>query len=168
MEGKICANCGKEGKVMQCSQCGITFYCSSECQRDHWKTHKPNCHPFAGENVVTLKPTYMGAGMHASTISPTTLQQRTVANTKDASRKGIFIKIQAPAAPATAPLYVYNKKRDLQCFIHRDSNEAGYDEVVETIRAHGVMGMKAYFSAFLKNKNALVVKVSEVLEPQPF
>jgi hypothetical protein len=42
-----CAKCGKyrsEGiHLLKCSGCRITLYCSLECQRAHWKTHKPDC-----------------------------------------------------------------------------------------------------------------------------
>jgi hypothetical protein len=42
-----CTKCGKyrsEGiQLLKCSGCRITLYCSRECQRAHWKTHKPDC-----------------------------------------------------------------------------------------------------------------------------
>ncbi|KIJ63584.1 hypothetical protein HYDPIDRAFT_113057 [Hydnomerulius pinastri MD-312] len=27
----------------KCSKCKMIYYCSKECQRSHWKTHKPTC-----------------------------------------------------------------------------------------------------------------------------
>ena len=43
----ICAGCGK-GKLEThtlkvCSACGVTRYCSDECQGSHWREHKPLC-----------------------------------------------------------------------------------------------------------------------------
>lgn len=44
-----CAKCAKPGgegaesKLMTCKQCGTAAYCSRECQRAHWKTHKVLC-----------------------------------------------------------------------------------------------------------------------------
>lgn len=38
-----CAKCGKGGKLMQCARCHKVAYCSKECQRQHWKSHKPAC-----------------------------------------------------------------------------------------------------------------------------
>ena len=45
-----CANCGApelpDGKPHRmCSRCKMTFYCSAECQKTHWKTggHKQHC-----------------------------------------------------------------------------------------------------------------------------
>jgi len=40
-----CANCGVEGdkNMMCCSRCKGTNYCSSDCQKSHWKQHKKIC-----------------------------------------------------------------------------------------------------------------------------
>lgn len=38
-----CAKCGKSGKSLQCSRCRKVAYCSKECQRQDWKSHKPSC-----------------------------------------------------------------------------------------------------------------------------
>ncbi|XXG94485.1 hypothetical protein Hte_000742 [Hypoxylon texense] len=45
----ICANwsqdkpkCTRTGKLA-CKECKLVLYCSSDCQRAHWKTHRPDC-----------------------------------------------------------------------------------------------------------------------------
>ncbi|KAK6855030.1 hypothetical protein PG990_008678 [Apiospora arundinis] len=43
-----CFTCGKveadSGKVLlRCSRCQGAYYCDTECQRAHWKAHKPAC-----------------------------------------------------------------------------------------------------------------------------
>ena len=47
-----CALCGKtnadlpsDHPLLQCARCHNALYCSPECQRSHWKAHKPNCNP---------------------------------------------------------------------------------------------------------------------------
>jgi len=44
---KDCALCGKgsggETKLMRCSKCSVTYYCSREHQIAHWKVHKSEC-----------------------------------------------------------------------------------------------------------------------------
>jgi hypothetical protein len=30
--------------LLRCSRCHLARYCNERCQREHWKTHKPNCH----------------------------------------------------------------------------------------------------------------------------
>jgi hypothetical protein len=40
----MCANCGNTtGPLSACSQCKQVFYCSKECQKSDWKSHKLNC-----------------------------------------------------------------------------------------------------------------------------
>jgi hypothetical protein len=39
-----CDCCGKsDGKMSKCSKCLVARYCSSECQRKAWPTHKKVC-----------------------------------------------------------------------------------------------------------------------------
>ena len=40
-----CEACGKKHTRMRtCSECHQVHYCSQDCQRDHWPTHKVLCH----------------------------------------------------------------------------------------------------------------------------
>jgi MYND finger/Ankyrin repeats (3 copies)/Ankyrin repeats (many copies) len=39
-----CASCQKSGiKLSACSKCHAAHYCSTACQRAHWRAHKPAC-----------------------------------------------------------------------------------------------------------------------------
>ena len=39
-----CFQCGKRGhKLPKCTQCSQAYYCNADCQRKHWKRHKPVC-----------------------------------------------------------------------------------------------------------------------------
>lgn len=38
-----CALCGAENPENRCSRCHQVYYCNAECQRSHWKAHKPDC-----------------------------------------------------------------------------------------------------------------------------
>mmetsp|Transcript_65938 Transcript_65938/g.182255 ORF Transcript_65938/g.182255 Transcript_65938/m.182255 type:complete len:315 (-) Transcript_65938:59-1003(-) len=40
-----CASCGSTdyAALKKCSACGEVMYCSKECQKQHWKVHKPSC-----------------------------------------------------------------------------------------------------------------------------
>lgn len=41
-----CAFCSTEkANLLKCSRCKSVFYCSKECQKLHWKAHKPSCKP---------------------------------------------------------------------------------------------------------------------------
>lgn len=43
----VCAACRKasspDEKFMRCSSCRVVRYCSPQCQREHWPTHKRTC-----------------------------------------------------------------------------------------------------------------------------
>jgi len=39
---RTCQVCGKES-IKKCSRCNLAWYCSPDCQRKHWKEHKPVC-----------------------------------------------------------------------------------------------------------------------------
>ena len=39
-----CFHCGKHGhNLPKCRQCSQAYYCNADCQRKHWKKHKPVC-----------------------------------------------------------------------------------------------------------------------------
>ena len=38
-----CAWCGNKSATLRCSRCRNARYCSKDCQRKHWKSHKPFC-----------------------------------------------------------------------------------------------------------------------------
>ncbi|KAJ6534446.1 hypothetical protein DFH09DRAFT_121009 [Mycena vulgaris] len=40
----VCSNCVRNlSDLRRCGGCAKTIYCSKECQRAHWKEHKPHC-----------------------------------------------------------------------------------------------------------------------------
>lgn len=48
-----CASCDAVGvRTKVCEACKAMWYCSKQCQKNHWKTHKPVCEMFrAGASV---------------------------------------------------------------------------------------------------------------------
>lgn len=38
-----CAQCATSGCTKQCGGCKEVYYCSSDCQKTHWKTHRSTC-----------------------------------------------------------------------------------------------------------------------------
>jgi hypothetical protein len=46
LANRICENCGDKTIVTNlsiCSNCALAWYCSKECQTQHWDTHKLRC-----------------------------------------------------------------------------------------------------------------------------
>jgi len=42
INNRVCLNCSKQARS-RCSRCLIAYYCDSQCQRNHWKSHKLQC-----------------------------------------------------------------------------------------------------------------------------
>ncbi|THU90566.1 hypothetical protein K435DRAFT_864196 [Dendrothele bispora CBS 962.96] len=194
-QGKKCCDCcGKEDVPLKnCGRCQVARYCSVECQKKVWSAHKKKCQPFSTVNTVTLKPFYQ-EGMHFIPVSDKVRAAMGYAESEIPERnlrgshipkvdepKNLIIKVQIPAIytpegakPAgtkDGDLAIYTKKRDLACMVRKvDQADGGapYDKLVQVIKTKGVRGLKAYFAAELKNKDELVIKISEVLAEQPF
>lgn len=189
--------CAKCHTMLYCSKtCQSTYFplfwlllapLLTQPRASHWKTHKAKCKPFDdSSNVVVLKP-FFGPGHAYGTIMPTAevvRQQLGLATDTNSSRhnksfswntdsvhitplRSIIIKVQVPMT-GTAEMLVYTKKRDLICTIRPEDNQKTFARLADVVRTKGVGGLKAYFTAELKSKDELVVKVSEVLAEQPF
>ena len=50
-DAKACAHCGvteaktASGKLLRCGRCKAVSFCSADCQKAHWPTHKAECKP---------------------------------------------------------------------------------------------------------------------------
>lgn len=54
--GRLCGNdtvCSQPGKS-RCVRCKVDRYCSRDCQKAAWPTHKENCVPFSAEPTNTI------------------------------------------------------------------------------------------------------------------
>jgi hypothetical protein len=48
--------CIVQGKAHKCSGCGMAYYCSKQCQAQHWQEHKPVCKAVAAAGAVGARP----------------------------------------------------------------------------------------------------------------
>jgi len=53
---RACATCGAaaSAQMLQCSTCKTVPYCSRDCQREHWRTHKAKCQRRRTVNICVL------------------------------------------------------------------------------------------------------------------
>ncbi|KAG6877910.1 hypothetical protein C0993_002396 [Termitomyces sp. T159_Od127] len=185
---KRCDSCGASDKPLKnCAKCHVARYCSVECQRKEWSTHREMCQPFSAGNTVTVKPFYV----QGENTMPTEVLRNRFFGVNDTTpqthyrsghvpkhlneAKNMVVKVQLPynlmrSKPeiGAGPLFVYTKKRDFVCRIRREDGAASYNRISNVVAEKGVGGGKAYFAAELKTKDELVIKVSEVLAEQPF
>jgi len=62
-----CHGCGlSESASQKCSRCRTVYYCSQECQRQHWPIHKQNCKPGTGSrSMIWVSDARDGPGFFA-------------------------------------------------------------------------------------------------------
>ncbi|KAH9830020.1 ankyrin [Rhodofomes roseus] len=187
LDGKSCAKCGEADVALKiCKKCHAAKYCSPECQREDWPTHKQTCTPFDGVTSVTVRPTYRDIGTLMSPLELTRQAMNLPAIPRPRAHyrsvhtphvepdqpKAMVVKVQVPylGGPVKqgGPLLMYNKKRSLVCTLEVAGNETAYARIAETVWTKGVNGAKAYFPAELNSQDELVIKVGEVLAEQSF
>ncbi|KAG5729442.1 Ankyrin-2 [Termitomyces sp. T112] len=185
---KRCDSCGTTEKPLKnCAKCHVDRYCSVECQKKEWGTHKKTCQPFSEDNIVTIRPYYaqdesmMPIETHRNRFfgvehtTPQTHYRAAHIPKNLATGKNMVIKVQLPydlktktVIPCTGALLVYNKKHDFVSCIRREDGAAAYDRIRHVVATKGARGAKAYFAAELKTKDELTIEISEVLAEQPF
>eukprot|EP01105_Mastigella_eilhardi_P007823 TRINITY_DN1950_c0_g1_i2.p1 TRINITY_DN1950_c0_g1~~TRINITY_DN1950_c0_g1_i2.p1 ORF type:complete len:552 (-),score=102.49 TRINITY_DN1950_c0_g1_i2:108-1763(-) len=48
-----CAFCGRVGETLgHCASCNSVWYCGSQCQRSHWRTHRATCKRLQGTKIT--------------------------------------------------------------------------------------------------------------------
>ena len=64
---KVCEGCGQEGASKCCSGCLEAFYCSTACQRQHWKAgHKHKCVKAEEPSAATALPAAASGAVQGS------------------------------------------------------------------------------------------------------
>ncbi|XP_058652529.1 egl nine homolog 1 isoform X2 [Onychostoma macrolepis] len=53
---QYCELCGKMENLLKCGRCRISFYCSKEHQKQHWKKHKVTCREADKTKIVPQTP----------------------------------------------------------------------------------------------------------------
>jgi hypothetical protein len=51
-----CHHCSGQGEMMKCGRCHVAYYCSPDCQKKAWRSHKLECKKWdeflAGDKVI--------------------------------------------------------------------------------------------------------------------
>lgn len=171
-----CAHCSEVvRRLRRCAGCMVPGYCSKECQKAHWKTHKPGCKKKAPPDSqlalvdlstssgsimammphMSLLPTYTTGG--ATGGAPGCRIPAGLLGTK------VVVKVQVPQSANHAsqlPCMVYDESRSWTLQASAANTTTGYDAMVQTIRSKGERGgLKAYFTAYLPDTPEGILKI---------
>ncbi|TFK66403.1 hypothetical protein BDN72DRAFT_800035 [Pluteus cervinus] len=169
-------------KLKNCARCKIARYCGAECQKKHWPTHKKTCKALSESAVLTFVPRYEVGDKKVNVIPneyarvamgvrhdlPPSSHFRAARFT--APSDDLIIKIQVPVGGngLDSHMLVYDKKRSFICTLWKMDNMVSYPIMEKLIKEKGPGGLKGYFRAEVVEKDKLLVRVEEMLAPQPF
>ena len=125
-KGKACAHCGATApespgavKLLRCGRCKSAFFCSAECQRAAWKTHKAVCRPVeptasAPRTAATAAATRPPPNASAAPDGVASDEDAAAAARKYAARDEMRRKIAAERASFAAASELQRRLRDAQ------------------------------------------------------
>ena len=163
-----CAKCAAVQNLMQCGRCKKVKYCSPDCQKAHWKEHKPYCHDRPDWVLTRPKRT------RGEVKSPKASEE---ANQTD----NLIVKVELPipteeflvpswpgceaAVEKDESFTVSNQSKSLEWRI-TPSGSADYDAITASVKKNGLSGLKAYYGAKVVDGKMYICQ--EVLSPQPW
>lgn len=80
--GHCCDNCGASNVTFVCSRCKMGWYCSKECQMNHWKIHKTNCKKVQ-TNVSVTPPTQPIPESNTLKVTPKQIVEKKIDSVKN-------------------------------------------------------------------------------------
>jgi len=163
-----CAKCGKnDEKNKKCSGCYYVYYCSPECQREHWEEHKKDCKVTQSEYVP----------FNCFDAEMVDCKGKDWNNNPGNWKKHHFVvKISLPLFNPEKFGYerygfsVINKDMSLQKAIRWTDNRTKSKQLDDKIKADGYHGVKGYFHALVPKgrKDILMINIKRILQPQPW
>lgn len=100
-----CHRCQKDrndtgSPLMKCAACKRAWYCSPQCQKAHWKQHKPAC--------VANRPSKDGA---ASAVDAHKFYNTSAHKSAEAKALASELNLELPSSPAASEGTVYDSKQ---------------------------------------------------------
>merc|ERR1712039_203840 len=160
-----CSVCQKESSK-RCSGCYLVWYCGKECQIFAWNVHKNKCKEMQKEYVEVKLASYLEGKLHVMVPDPDVTPK---CNLKGNSH--FILKIQAPLwgsgkETGKGLLMVYNAENTVNGHISEEKSPKVFQEALEAVKTHGLMGAKAYFQAVWEEGKGLKINLKRVQPPE--
>ncbi|KAI9338834.1 hypothetical protein BDR26DRAFT_919345 [Obelidium mucronatum] len=170
----VCNSCGKTDSgtnLKRCSSCQAAKYCSKECQKADWKSHKLVCKKvegaipskdgdkgtqkmFVSKEVIQIDLSQFKLSLNSSK-TPVSIH----------GTRPFTVKIQVPAFDSSSPILIYDESRAFQIQFsnglpnqfHAAGDAAVHKALYAAVKANPHFGgMKRYFMA---QREGIVLKV---------
>lgn len=175
-----CERCGVKSKL-RCSKCERIYYCSADCQREHWPAHKTVCKKAKSHTTHVLQPT-MPQSMDVANDEGSVMAlyaQKCMVQLSAKSRPfqigakitnckkhadgdlEFLVKAQIPLDLRKGHIMVYNEDRTFGALVYSADFppvpplkcNPQYDELYNFIRTHGLLnGVKTYLTCKYNEK----------------
>jgi len=123
-----CSTCGLVNRILEradrilvwnqlfkCTRCLKTYYCSKECQRKHWRTHKGECNEeYKRRKEITNQMSKQCVSFLKSEGFPTDMMETICISTPEEARKLGYLPNKKDQEEAEK-VYARYKKRDPDC-----------------------------------------------------
>ncbi|KAJ3777401.1 hypothetical protein FB446DRAFT_681134 [Lentinula raphanica] len=180
-----CVVCGQKTRS-KCSRCLAMEYCGAECQRAHWKEHKPTCNSLQGGewielvfsmNTPEMRSVAAQGGEMAFWNSMASGRAKDILNYKPLETEPAFppnlhaqnpflIKIQRGMHPGLPPMMIYDRTRTFQVFLCHETDSNGYGKTAAQMHT-GQSGLKIYRWAKRTGENRLSVCLNRAPPKDP-
>ncbi|KAL0570768.1 hypothetical protein V5O48_011196 [Marasmius crinis-equi] len=156
-----CVVCGNKSSK-KCSACLSVEYCGPECQKSHWKEHKPACKSLKGGtwlNVdVVPQHEYLssfipGGGspfsysfqdpLHGAG-NPNTLASSVADSNNIHGTNPFLVKIQKALLGDTGAMLIYDRQRSFQFNLLRAKDGKAHAEALREMNVNSATGLKIY------------------------
>ena len=144
-----CSYCGKiDQDNKKCTGCYLVWYCSSKCQKDHWRLHKAQCLRTKSQyRICTYNPMYMSSLLGNGKWKANPIYSQPPSENKNLKKTHFIVKAQISN---DKPIYISNKDKSFSVVMKKDDNEDVFKLLMEKISAEGFCGEKGYFHLILE------------------
>ena len=149
-----CNLCGKKSQTNQkCTGCYLTWYCSPNCQKEDWTSHKIKCKELKSQyKIGTYKPQYIAtfSGMSKAITTDPPKENKKLVKTHFVVKVQVPVSLKDSSIHTEGNLGIYNKDKSFNISMPKENNEELHSRLNSKISSEGFRGLKGYFHVILE------------------